>query len=212
MRSSKLKILITGVYGYIGSQVFDYLSKKYKNTYGIGRKKKNQKNIPNCYNKNITFKILNKLSLDSDIIIHCAGSGSVKESYSNSKKDFEDTINSTKDLVKFFNKSKKNYHIIYISSAAVYGEKKRLKKKLIPISIYGKNKLRAENILISNKNTKFTYYILRVYSLFGIGLKKQLIWDTCEKIKKNNFYFYGSGNELRSWISIDKLNYYIGNS
>lgn len=208
MRKRNTKILITGVYGYIGSRIFNYLSKKYKNIYGIGRKKINQKKIPNCYNKNLSFRNLKKIGLDVDIIIHCAGSGSVKESSSNFKKDYNDTINSTKDLVKYCNEFKKKYHLIYISSAAVYGERKN-KKKLTPISIYGKNKLKAENIIILNKNKKFTYSILRVFSLFGIGLKKQLIWDTCKKLKKNNFNFYGSGNELRSWISIDKLNIYI---
>ena len=211
MKKKSNKILITGVYGYIGSQIFNYLSKKYKNIYGIGRRKKNQKKIPSCHSKNLSFSNLKKIGLDADIIIHCAGSGSVKESSLNLKKDFKDTINSTRDLVKYYNKFKKNFHLIYISSAAVYGERKYQKKKLVPISIYGKNKLKAENIIISNNNKKFTYSILRVFSLFGIGLRKQLIWDTCKKLKKNNFNFYGSGNEIRSWISINKLNSYVDN-
>ena len=44
--------------------------------------------------------------------------------------------------------------------------------------------------------------ILRFYSIYGKGLKKQLIWDVCEKINNSMNVFFGSGNEIRSWINI----------
>ena len=47
--------------------------------------------------------------------------------------------------------------------------------------------------------------ILRVFSLYGPGLKKQLFWDVCKKIEKKNNFFFGTGNELRSWVYIDDL-------
>lgn len=200
-------ILITGVYGYIGSQLFIHLRKKYKNLYGIGRKKISFKKFKNCLDSKITSKSLSKLRIKPQIIIHCSGSGSVRESEKNKKKDFYDNVKSLKVLLKFFNKNK--YHIIYLSSAAVYGETTKSKINLNPISTYGKNKLLAENLIKSEKSKNFSYTILRIFSLFGVGLRKQLLWDTCKKIKNKKFKYYGTGNELRSWISIKKLIKYI---
>lgn len=200
-------ILITGVYGYIGSQLFLHLNKKYKNLYGIGRKKSAFKKFKNCIVSKITPKSLSKLKIKPQIIIHCSGSGSVKESEQNKKKDYDDNVKSLRVLLEFFKKNK--FHIIYLSSAAVYGEPNKSITNLNPISTYGNNKLLAENLIISKKSKKFSYSILRIFSLFGTGLKKQLIWDTCKKIKNKQFKYHGTGNELRSWISIKQLIKYI---
>ena len=45
--------------------------------------------------------------------------------------------------------------------------------------------------------------VIRYFSIYGNGLKKQLVWDTCNKIIKNNFDFYGNGKEKRSWLHIN---------
>ena len=37
--------------------------------------------------------------------------------------------------------------------------------------------------------------ILRIASLYGDGLKKQLIYDACSKISKGLNNFYGTGTE-----------------
>ena len=94
------------------------------------------------------------------------------------------------------------------STAAVYGNScEKNRKQLKPISPYGKNKLKSENILLKkSKKFKFELIILRFYSIYGVGLKKQLIWDVCEKINNKINIFYGSGNETRSWINIKDVN------
>ena len=64
-----------------------------------------------------------------------------------------------------------------------------VEKKIKPISLYGKQKLLIENLCKLNFKQKVNkLIILRVFSLYGPGLKKQLFWDVCKKIeKKNNF-------------------------
>ena len=81
---------------------------------------------------------------------------------------------------------------------------------LKPISPYGKNKLLAENICEKySKKYNYKMIILRLYSVYGDGLKKQLFWDVCNKIKNKNNTYFGSGNEKRCWINIIDLIYAI---
>ena len=47
--------------------------------------------------------------------------------------------------------------------------------------------------------------ILRIASLYGNGLKKQLIYDACLKISKGLNIFYGTGREKRDFIHISDL-------
>lgn len=206
-----MKILITGVHGFIGKKVFDQL--KYKDIRGIGRAKSKNARIKSkkVFNKNITIKNLLKLNFSPDVIIHCAGSSSVGFSIENPYLDYVKNVQTTKIILDFIKKQKKKIRLIFLSSAAVYGNNCSFyNKKLTPISIYGKNKLKSEKILIKN----FSRYnckliILRVFSVYGIGLRKQLLWDACNKIKRNNNQFYGSGKEIRSWININDLVGYI---
>ena len=199
-----MKILITGAQGFVGNNLFLGLKKNYK-IIGIGRKNKNfisrDKRI---VEKKITYKNLVSLSFEPELIIHCAGSGSVSRSIQDQKLDYDKNVNTTKELINFISKLKKKPKVIVFSSAAVYGNScTKNKKKLKPISPYGKNKLRSEKIFkIRSKKEKFDLMILRFYSIYGKGLKKQLIWDVCEKINNSMNVFFGSGNEIRSWINI----------
>ena len=206
-----MKILITGVHGFIGKKVFDQI--KYKDIRGIGRAKSKNVRIKSkkVSNKNITIKNLLKLNFSPDVIIHCAGSSSVGFSIENPYLDYVKNVQTTKIILDFIKKQKKEIRLIFLSSAAVYGNSCSFySKKLRPISIYGKNKLKSEKILIKN-SSRYNYklIILRVYSVYGIGLRKQLLWDACNKIKRNNNEFYGSGKEVRSWININDLVKYI---
>ena len=200
-----MKILITGVFGFIGQNLYKGLSQRYT-TIGIGRNKKNSKLISskNTINNPITYNNLSKINFEPDVILHCAGSGSVIKSYKNRKNDYDKNVTTTINLMKYINKFKKKPLIILFSSAAVYGNHCfKFKKKIKPISPYGKHKLIAENFLRNQlKKKKFNLIILRFYSIYGVGLRKQLIWDACNKIHNEKKIFYGTGEEIRSWINI----------
>jgi len=187
----KKKILLLGGYGFIGSFFFKIYKRKYK-IYRFGRFLKNQK---------ITLSRLLKINTTFDIIIDCSGGSSVTESINNPQKEYSKTILTIKSIIKFLKKLKKKPIYVFLSSAAVYGNSKG--KKLEPISNYGRNKLYAENALKKiSKKEKIRLIIIRFYSIFGIGLKKQLIWDTMKKISKNQRLFFGTGHEKRSWLHV----------
>jgi dTDP-glucose 4,6-dehydratase/UDP-glucose 4-epimerase len=97
---------------------------------------------------------------------------------------------------------------INLSSAAVYGNPKHLpvKEDSIPdpLSPYGFHKLQAEQICkefydFYNINT----CSLRIFSVYGPGLKKQLFWDLYSKAKSGvPFSLFGTGDESRDYIYI----------
>ena len=201
------KILITGVNGFIGSSLKKNF-KKGNTIYGISRKEKTKSIDKNTILLNISKLSLSKIPVCPDYIFHCAGGSSVTKSLKNPKKDYHDTVKTTKCILEFYkDKLKKKPIIFFFSSAAVYGN---TKNKLKPISPYGKNKLIAEN-LCKKYSKKYNYQIkiLRLYSVYGDGLKKQLFWDICNKIKNKENTYFGSGSEKRCWINIKDLIYAI---
>jgi len=142
-----------------------------------------------------------------DYIIHCAGTGTVEKS-KKLNKIYE--LKSTKIVLDYINLYNPKAKLIYISSVAVYGDlyKNRIneKQKINPISNYAKIKSLSEN-LCQYYSEKFNIpiVVLRVSSLYGNGLKKQIIFDAIKKIKSGNQIFYGTGKEVRDFLHVDDL-------
>ena len=188
------KILIIGGYGFIGKNLYGRLKKTNK-VLRFGK--------TNKATKKINLKNLKKIKYNFDIIFYCAGSGTVALSKTNPREDYYRNVISVKETLKYINFLSNKPDLIFVSSAAVYGNSIK-NKKLKPISNYGKNKLLAEKAVIKFcKKEKIRSIILRFFSIYGPGLKKQLIWDAINKFKKKDFTFYGTGNEIRSWMFID---------
>lgn len=189
-----MNILITGIKGYIGNSLKLKFQKKNK-IFGVSSK-----------TESLDYQILLKKKIKPQVIFHCAGTGLVginKIPYLTHKKK---NLESTKKLIKFIKKIKlKKSIIVFLSSQAVYGKvstnKISEKNKTLPISDYGKTKLIAEKELLKVKNN--SVFILRIFSIYGIGLKKQIIWDACKKFKKNKLTFRGDGEEKRDYLNIN---------
>ena len=119
-------------------------------------------------------------------------------------------VKSTISLINFIRKTQKKTKIIFMSSYSIYGNdfKDRISEKFStkPVSTYAVNKKKAENLLLNfSKKYKLDLMILRIASLYGDGLKKQLIYDACSKISKGLNNFYGTGREKRDFIHITDL-------
>ena len=208
----KKKILITGSHGYIAKNIAKKLKKKNFDVYGIGRGKWEKKDYKKWgyldqINGNLTIKNLSKYNFNFDFIIHCAGSGLVGLKR---KVDFINNVKSTMSLIKFLEKNQNETKIIFMSSYSVYGNdfKTPISEKFVtkPVSFYAINKKKAENILLNfSKKYKSDLMILRIASLYGNGLNKQLIYDACLKMSKGLKNFYGTGREKRDFIHISDL-------
>jgi len=170
-------ILITGGAGYIGSHVTEVLLKKYKKVFlldnlSTGHRKLINKKAKffkmNIHKKDKVRKIIKKNKIDS--IIHLAANLIIGEGQRKPKKYYKNNVLGTKNLLKACKDTTvKNF--IFSSTAAIYkeGQYKVTEKSIIkPKSIYGKTKIKAEN-LIRNfaKKNKINYGILRYFNIAG---------------------------------------------
>jgi UDP-glucose 4-epimerase len=44
---------------------------------------------------------------------------------------------------------------------------------------------------------------VRFFSVYGCGLRKQLLWDACRKLASGDRVFMGTGDEVRDWVHVD---------
>ncbi|ELX4188080.1 NAD-dependent epimerase/dehydratase family protein [Vibrio vulnificus] len=209
-------ILVLGGGGFIGSHVIGNLVKNCEaNIYSIGRGKcmDNTLHVSHCID-NITFASLEKnfSNIQFDEIINCSGGGNVSVSFSYPREDFQNTVVSLVDVLEFIRVYQKNAKLVQLSSAAVYGECVDLpiseSKECDPISVYGEYNFLAERLVKTySKHYGLQSVILRVFSVYGPGLKKQIIWDAMEKLSRasDEVTFFGTGNELRDFIYIEDL-------
>lgn len=146
-----------------------------------------------------------------DFCINAAGSGNVPYSMTHPLADFESNTLDTMRVLEAIRKLSKNCRYLHISSAAVYGNPEKLpvheNDKKNPLSPYGWNKLMAEHIC---REYQVVYGIatavIRPFSVYGKGLRKQLLWDICSKLNNADaIRLFGTGNESRDFIHITDL-------
>lgn len=211
------KILITGAKGFLGRSVSKYFSQMAYETYGIGH---GDLFVDECKTigldywtkADITVENLRDIHQTFDVIIHCGGSGSVGFSIENPYEDFRKTVDGTLEVLEYMRLYNPTAQLVYPSSPAVQGEHpdEPIKEEYIgkPASPYGYHKKIAED-LCQSYSEKFglRVSIVRLFSVYGNGLKKQLLWDAYHKIKgaKDDVSFWGIGNETRDFIHIDDV-------
>ena len=204
-------VLITGAGGFIGRACVRHFEEKGWNTYQIGNSiKPGVRSI----NGEVTSKNISKFNKKFDVIIHLAGVSRVSDAVNYKEESRNKTVNSTKEVISYLNESKSKSLLIYISSAAIYGDNGlcKLEESLTPtpFSEYGRLKAECESILIQNcRENKYKLAIVRLFSAYGNGLKKQVIWDFCTKIQENldktELHCFGTGNEERDFIHIEDI-------
>jgi dTDP-glucose 4,6-dehydratase/UDP-glucose 4-epimerase len=204
-----MKILIIGSMGFIGQHLFRYFSEKGNEVWGADV-------VYDYINKDRFFLIdasnsdYNSVfqSSEYNLCVNCSGAANVPESLKNPLHDYTlNTIN-VFSILEAISKFQPACKFINLSSAAVYGNPKHLpvKEDSIPdpLSPYGFHKLQAEQICkefydFYNINT----CSLRIFSVYGPGLKKQLFWDLYSKAKSGvPFSLFGTGDESRDYIYI----------
>ena len=170
-------ILITGGAGYIGSHTAEILIKNNKKVFIIDNLSTGFKRLVNKKTKFYKVDILNvkkikKIVIKNNIdsIIHLAAVLSVGESEKKPKKYNKINVIGTKKLLEAI-KDTNVKNIIFSSTCAVYKDgfaKVNEKTKLGPTSVYGKTKLKCENIIktFCIKN-KLNYGILRYFNVAG---------------------------------------------
>lgn len=209
-----MKVLITGSKGFIGSRLYNEYVKKNDIVYGWDKD-----GVDISAEESFSADILKAedvervlADLKPDLIIHCAGNADVGNSVKFPDMDMESNYYTTHNLLFTMKKMHMTEtRFVLMSSAAVYGDPMELPisedQKLNPLSPYALHKIAAEAAgLFMSRNHGIDFKAVRIFSGYGIGLRKQIFWDMYHKIKNNgSLEMLGSGYESRDYIYIDDL-------
>lgn len=205
-----MNIIIIGCQGFIGSNLCNYFLNNYHFVYGVDVLE-NPVNIGYKYIKvsRLSSQWEELLQTTSfDVCLNASGSGNVSYSVTHPLLDFEANVLDVIRILDAIKIYQPNCKYVHISSAAVYGNPACLPVKetdlLQPISPYGYHKMVSE-IICKEYSTlfKIAVTIVRPFSIYGNGLRKQLIWDMCNKISQTDeLTLFGTGRETRDFIHI----------
>ncbi|UKK59595.1 NAD-dependent epimerase/dehydratase family protein [Prevotella communis] len=208
-----MKILITGVHGFVGSNLVEALSKEHT-IYGLDIVSPIKEGIRCTFSWD--YLDAEGSIPDIDAIIHLAGKAHDTKNQSAADVYFKVNTELTKKIYDYFLKSKAKKFIFFssVKAAADRVEGEFVDENVVPSpkGPYGESKIAAEEYIrkmedVRRKNNKETY-ILRPCMIHGPGNKGNLnlLYGV---VKKGIPWPLGAFENKRTFTSIDNLTYII---
>ena len=204
------KILIIGAEGFIGSHLSNFYQQK---DYDVLRVDVVDKKDANYIQVDKTNPLFHSVfgHFKPDVCLNCSGAASVPFSFEQPLNDFKLNVLNVVVLLDAIRLHSPTCRFVNFSSAAVYGNPKTIPVSenfdKAPISPYGFHKSIVENILEEyHKYYKVDCCTLRLFSAYGNGLRKQIMFDLYNKFNAcNTVDLFGTGVETRDYIHIDDI-------
>ena len=203
-----MRILITGIHGFVGSNLVKALSKEHE-IYGLDIIAPEKEGVI----KTFSWDDLEKGSVpEVDAIIHLAGQAHDTKNQSRAEVYFEVNTELTKRIYDYFLASKAKKFIFFSSVKAaadkVEGEYVDENVEPKPVGPYGESKIAAESAIMKNEELRIekgkSTYILRPCMIHGPGNKGNLnlLYGV---VKKGIPWPLGAFENKRTFTSIDNL-------
>ena len=204
-------ILVTGVAGFIGRYVARHFWAQNWSVIGIDNSPPENAplaNLATYYRLQLPDAALNSLlqKQPPQVCIHCAGRASVGQSITAPDADFYTNTVMTFEILNALRLNAPNCRFIFLSSAAAYGNPESLPvsetQTSTPLSPYGFHKLQCEQLCLEfTKVYGLPTTSMRIFSAYGPGLRRQVLWDICQKaLTRNALTLQGTGQESRDFI------------
>lgn len=177
----KLKILVTGSEGFIGSNLVPVLKKKYR----VCRWDK--LNYRDIFDPEIEGYIK-----ASDVIIHLAAQVSVGKSFKKPEETFRTNVLGTARVLELC--MKYNKKLIFPSSAAVYHRE---------LSPYAESKAMAEDLITKSGYKKAV--VLRFFNVYGPGMNADSGSIMYRFLTDKKLVIYGDGEQTRDYINVKDI-------
>ncbi|NDP22476.1 MAG: NAD-dependent epimerase/dehydratase family protein [Paludibacter sp.] len=205
-----MTILITGIHGFVGSNLVKALKTNHT-IYGLDITTQNKEGVEMTFLWNEFHEIPNV-----DVVIHLAGKAHDTKNQTNAQVYFDINTGLTEKIYDWFLKSSATKFIFFSSVKAaadkVIGDILTEDITPTPVGPYGESKIAAENFLLSQepraKSQDKKTYILRPCMIHGPGNKGNLnlLYNV---VKKGIPYPLGAFENRRSFTSIDNLSFVI---
>ena len=145
-----------------------------------------------------------------DAVVHAAGSGTVAKVAAHPALELPANLGAWLAVLQYARAHAARSRIILLSSAALYGDAPPTPQRecdaRAPVSLYGVAKSQAEQLgayYAGHSGLQVT--AVRLFSVYGNGLRKQLLWDAMNKLMVGDSVFFGTGQERRDWVHIDDV-------
>jgi UDP-glucose 4-epimerase len=211
-----MKIAITGVAGFVGSNLADQLLLKNHCIVGIDNFSTGYKNhiLQHKDNKNFNFHKLDLSSefdknilSDCDCVIHLAALADIRYNKNNFKECLNKNVVATNNVIEACveNNVKK---VLFASTCSVYGDVLSFPTKETEVknqtSVYSSTKIASEMLLEGFANTfGFRAYTMRFVSMLGARYSHGHIFDFTKKILNNEkLEILGNGDGIKSYLHI----------
>jgi len=143
-----------------------------------------------------------------EVLIHAASTADVGRSIREPAHDFENSVRVWAGVLEAVRLASHDCKLIYLSSAAVYGNPTSIPVRETdaaqPVSPYGHHKHICELLArcyCEQYGLKIS--IIRIFSAYGPGLARQLIWDICCQVRAGQVVrLMGTGAERRDLVNV----------
>lgn len=199
-------VWVTGAGGFIGAHLCNVLRARGEKVVAFGRHE--------------VAGALSAQSLEAAIkaegvpraVHHLAGGASVGLSLADPLVDFERSVASAAIVLDVVRRHAPDASVLLASSAAVYGAGHEgpiaCGATLRPFSPYGHHKRMVEQLAQSfAESYGLRVRAVRLFSVYGEGLRKQLLFDLCRRLGQGeqDIVLGGTGRELRDWCHVDDV-------
>ncbi|AZN98685.1 SDR family oxidoreductase [Mesorhizobium sp. M9A.F.Ca.ET.002.03.1.2] len=211
-------VWVTGAGGFIGLHLARFLAEKGCHVIGFGRKE-----APGFASATRGAFFSGGIAVETmdaalaahgrpTAVYHLAGGATVGQSIADPLNDFEQSVVSAARVLDFLRRRAPDAPVVLASSAAVYGGGHvgsiRVDAALDPYSPYGYHKRMVEEL---GRSYCAAYgqpvSVARLFSVYGEGLRKQLLWDLCGRLAAGgtDIVLGGMGTEMRDWHHVSDV-------
>jgi UDP-glucose 4-epimerase len=204
-------VLVTGASGFLGGYVIREMQRSGWSVIATGSGSAENSRVPAGVRYESLLLPDTRLrhlvrEVRPDACIHCAGRASVMDSMRDPAADFRAGVVLTAELLDVLREEAPGCSVVYLSSAAVYGEPDALPitedSDTHPLSPYGFHKRMGELLM---EEAARVYGLrtcsVRIFSAYGPGLRRQILWEICSQyLAKGTVRLQGTGKESRDFI------------
>jgi UDP-glucose 4-epimerase len=204
-------MLVTGAAGFLGRYIVSHFHREGWRVIGVDDVSVGRVQFEEgveFYSLRLPNPALGELLAETKptVCVHAAGCASVGLSLDDPGADFRGNTVLTFELLEALRKHAPACRFILLSSAAIYGNPEILPVSEghppSPLSPYGFHKLHCEMLCVEySRFFNLPTASVRIFSAYGAGLKRQVIWDICDRIlTKGRLPLHGTGHESRDFI------------